>query len=724
MGAGDARERYQPDTKLEAGLGGERWLATDSTSGKVVVLSVLDARAATDAHRAMFETWTRVGKALSHPSLEKVLAAGETALGNPYFATDVVETETLAQRMVREPAMSLHELVRVVTGVVDGLVAAHKVGLAHGDISPERVHLLAGGRARLVGFGLNRAVSRANDHVREASSLPITDGFMSPEQARGGLADPAADLWGVAAILYRGFTGIAPRALPDGRSTVASIAEGPTVPVEQLREDAPPSFATLLDKALAADPSARFKDVAELRKALTSALILAPIVARMPVLAAPEPRVDEEAAVDTSAPALPPPPSRPQTGIGPLGARTNQRSARAGASRWATGKNPSSAPPGAAGAIGGIASGRTSSNPAPASTPFPAPERPAVVTSQPQAIGKIQLVKAASNARVVATEVQAAARRPAPPPLPPQLRSKATSRLPAVSDPPPPLKPLDDAPSSNYVEDDDGVVSSFSPGGAPWPQKPSSRISFGLVDDPNDVLEDADLLDDELDETTDAEVDAALDPVAIGDPLPRTPSSPLFQVGTVPAEPVATPVDSLPETEFAPDPPRVVVLRNGRAPLPPKAWAAIAIFALGCFVAASGAIRWIGQEPEAAPVLASTGHATTANTPVVLPPPLVAASIDAGVPVAIDAGVTAVVAIDAGVPTPPIPEPEVVAVTPTPRVRPPRTTNTSGSTTTVSTTPMTTTTTPMTTTTTPMTTTTTPMTTTMSTHTLERDPGF
>lgn len=319
MTSAESRDRYQPDTRLEAGLGGERWLATDRKTGRVVWMGVLDARAATEAHRRAFDAWIRVAPSLSHPSLEKFLDAGETALGNPFFAVESIDAETLAARLDREPAMSIHELVRVVTAVVDGLLVAHRVGLVHGDLAPDRVYLLTGGRARVAGFGMNRAVARSQDASREASTLPYGDAFMSPEQAQGGEATTASDVWSIAAILYRGITGIPPRAGMDGRSTCAGIVEGPTLPVLQLRPDLPASFVQLLDRALGPDPSKRFKDVAELRKALTSALILAPAVARLPVMASPLP--DEGGGgLETSAPApaLPPPPKRTQIGIGPL----------------------------------------------------------------------------------------------------------------------------------------------------------------------------------------------------------------------------------------------------------------------------------------------------------------------------------------------------------------------------------------------------------------------
>jgi len=768
MGAVDARERYQPDTKLEAGLGGERWVATDTQTGKTVVLSVLDARAATDSHRTAFETWTRVGATVNHPSLETVLASGETALGNPYFVTEVIENETLAQRIVREPAMSLHELVRVVTAVVDGLVVAHKLGVSHGDLSPERIHLLPGGRARLVGFGLNRGIARAHDSTRESPNVPATDAFMSPEQARGGAPSASADLWGVAAILYRGFCGVAPRALEDGRSTVASIADGPTLPVETLREDAPPSFATLLEKGLAAESDARFRDVGELRKALTSALILAPIIARMPVYAAPEGTGESRSSLEPGAPSLPPPPSRPQTGIGPLGARTNQRTApRIGSSRWATGRAPSGAP-----TTTPLASSRpaasSSTNTAPKSVPPPAP--PSVVTSPTYAVGKVNLVKSPQNSRGAVREVNVAPRRVSavPPPPPPPRVKPASGRMAAVSDPPPPLRPLDDAERNrtSMVDDDDGVVTSFGAAGLFWPSPTNdrpSRKSFApaVIDvDDDEPVEDAELLEDELDETTDDDVDAAIASVSSGDVLPSAkaavaaamaeaaelaqPTAPLMQPNDHDSDVIAsTPLARIRALADATEPAPVVVppiasvaplVPNAAGagprsllPLPPKAWVSIGIFAVGFFAAAFGFLRFMrspsSEEVRIAPTIESRASDSTHAQARLPSTDVQAAVIDAGSPAPVDASVAVV--------APPIPEellpppttplPSTSTSTPTtgaprtPRVPRPSNTTTSASTTTVSTTPMTT---PPMTTEAPMTT---PMT---STHALERDPGF
>lgn len=696
MTAADTRDRYQPETRLEAGLGGERWFATDRQTGASAWLAVLDARAANEAHRAQFEAWTRVGPSLSHPSLERVLGSGETSLGNPYFAVEEVQGETLAQRLDREPALSVHELVRVVTAVVDGLLVAHRAGLVHGDLAPERIYLLAGGRARVTAFGLNRAVARTHDAAREASTLPYSDAYMSPEQAAGGAASALSDLWSVAAMLYRGVTGIPPRAQMDGRSTCAGIVHGPTRAVLELRPDLPNSFVQLLGKALDDDPAKRFKDAAELRKALTSALILAPAVARLPVIASPlPPEVGE--GIETSAPALPPPPTRARTGIGPLGY---------------VGKSAAELPKSTLGALA----------PGASSPAFePEAEAPPLLTPRmsdpPSVVDTDEATAEAGEFLEDFEEVEPASSMSAPP------------------SPPSPRAPIQD-------EDEDGVLTSAMAHSV-RPPAPLAQRGHPTAHRP-DSAKRSDSPPAPPSTATVREVPPAPAPQSDANGATNPASSPgLLWPSDAPST-ATSPAENPPErTRFEYT---ITAPSSSGLGLPRKAWAAIGVLALGIAVSVSGGVRLItsGRGTARTPAdHAASGDSASdprrptqvgalATTADVNSP---SAEVDAGSQ-AIDAGVVNPIGVDAGppideVPAVVVPEPPPVAI-PTPTIRSSGTTHRTQSSTAMTVAAMTTaTSTPMATPVTPRVdpppAMTTPMATPMADTTmnsLARDPGF
>lgn len=276
------QDRYEPKERLATGLGGERWRALDTHTGTDVVLGVLDARTATPEERTRFAAVADAGTSLNHPGLEKVTDRGTTSLGNPYIVHELVDAPTFAKRMETHPPWSIHEVVRVGTSLLDALSVAHAAGLVHADVEPERVQVLPAGRARLTGFGLSRAAQRIAGDAWHASFA-----FMSPEQANGEPPTASSDVYGVGALIYRAITGIAPRAANDGSASRERIIDGPLVEVRTLRGEIPQALATAIERALAAEPKQRFASAAELRKALTSALILSPTVARMHVRATP-----------------------------------------------------------------------------------------------------------------------------------------------------------------------------------------------------------------------------------------------------------------------------------------------------------------------------------------------------------------------------------------------------------------------------------------------------
>ena len=151
---------------------------------------------------------------------------------------------SLADRVARAGPIAQEEGATLVAEVLAGLAHVHAQGLVHRDVKPSNVLLDADGVAHVADFGVTRILRAEETRVPGVVGTPR---FMAPEQARGELATPASDVYSVA-LLAR-----------------ASIA-GPF----------PSAREAVLQRALAQDPSARYRDAGEMLAAWRAAALQAP----------------------------------------------------------------------------------------------------------------------------------------------------------------------------------------------------------------------------------------------------------------------------------------------------------------------------------------------------------------------------------------------------------------------------------------------------------------
>ena len=269
---------------LERELGGggmsRVFIAHDPRLDRRVVVKVLHPDLAAGLSARRFEREVMLAARLQHPHVVPLLSAGEVD-GLPYYTMPYVEGESLRQRLVREGALPVPEVVRLVRELADALAYAHAEGLVHRDLKPENV-LLSHGHAVVADLGIAKAVSAAT--AGDASAAPGTasmtglgvavgtPAYMAPEQAVGDAAtDHRADLYALGVIAYELLAGGHPFA---GRSAQAMVAahltETPGSLVER-RPDVTPALAALVTRLLAKAPADRPQRADEVLRALDGA---------------------------------------------------------------------------------------------------------------------------------------------------------------------------------------------------------------------------------------------------------------------------------------------------------------------------------------------------------------------------------------------------------------------------------------------------------------------
>jgi serine/threonine-protein kinase len=170
--------------------------------------------------------------------------------GGAYLVMELLEGESLEDRLARGAMPTERELLVIVDAVLEVLEAAHARGVVHRDIKPENLFLLPSGEVKLLDFGLAR-LNESQSTTTHGVALG-TPSFMSPEQAAGRAdeIDGRTDLFSLAASCFRLVAG---RPVHEGLGPVDRVMKMANVPAPKLRDVAPkasPELARIVDHAL------------------------------------------------------------------------------------------------------------------------------------------------------------------------------------------------------------------------------------------------------------------------------------------------------------------------------------------------------------------------------------------------------------------------------------------------------------------------------------------
>jgi len=196
---------YRVVGKLGEGGMGIVYSALDER-GERVALKVIRDSGEDPLTRKRFEREARLAASLDHPGVCRILEIGEQD-GAPYIAMELLEGESLAERMKRG-ALPMAETVHLGSSVLAALAAIHDAGLVHRDLKPSNIFLTAGG-PKLLDFGLARPVAMAESADGRTASMLTRAGeilgtphYMAPEQIAGGTIDARTDLFAIASMLF------------------------------------------------------------------------------------------------------------------------------------------------------------------------------------------------------------------------------------------------------------------------------------------------------------------------------------------------------------------------------------------------------------------------------------------------------------------------------------------------------------------------------------------
>ena len=253
---------------------GQVYRARDERLARDVAIKLLAAHS-TDSIRARerFKREAQAVAALQHPNICTIYDVGETADGRVFIVMELLQGETLQQRIAHGP-LDERDILEIGAALADALQAAHSAGIVHRDIKPANILLTSHG-PKILDFGLVKAEAdprlppgdatlETRALLTDAGSVVGTFAYMSPEQLRGEEVDARTDLFSFGLVLYEMATG---RPTFAGSSAVvgAAILHQQPTPLRTIRPDLPEGLEQVVLKALEKDRHLRYQTAADVR---------------------------------------------------------------------------------------------------------------------------------------------------------------------------------------------------------------------------------------------------------------------------------------------------------------------------------------------------------------------------------------------------------------------------------------------------------------------------
>ena len=255
------------------------WKARDTSLDRDVALKVLPPdEYGTPSRKERFTREARAASALNHPNIITIHEIN-SADGLDFIAMELVRGQTLAA-LLRNGPLPINQALSYAVQITDAVGRAHAAGIVHRDLKPGNVMVTDDDLVKILDFGLAKVTDTSARAANVDTRLALTQagitmgtlGYMSPEQAIGGVVDSRSDVFAVGVIMFEMLTGALPFNAASELEVLHKLHFSQPPAVQSLRPDTPAAVAAVIAKCLAKLPDERYSSLSEVTTALRNSM--------------------------------------------------------------------------------------------------------------------------------------------------------------------------------------------------------------------------------------------------------------------------------------------------------------------------------------------------------------------------------------------------------------------------------------------------------------------
>jgi len=262
--------RYQLEREIGRGAMGVVYLGRDTAINRMVAIKAIPlASEFSDAElveaRSRFFREAETAGRLNHPNIVTIYDVGEER-GLAYIAMEYLKGRHLSDYAKSNNLLEPRKTLEIIGRTAEALGFAHKQQVVHRDIKPANLMYDPGTDVlKITDFGIARLSGAGSTRTGIVLGTPS---FMSPEQLEGRTVTGHSDLFSLGVSLFQLLTGQLPFTADSMTGLMQQIAEAPHPPLRAFRPDLPACVESVIDRALAKNPEARYDSGAQMAAAL------------------------------------------------------------------------------------------------------------------------------------------------------------------------------------------------------------------------------------------------------------------------------------------------------------------------------------------------------------------------------------------------------------------------------------------------------------------------
>ncbi|PLR77590.1 serine/threonine protein kinase [Bacillus sp. V3-13] len=207
---------------------------------------------------------------LAHPNIVSIYDVGEED-DLYYIVMEYVNGQTLKQYIQQNSPIPIDEALEILQQLTSAISHAHQNHIVHRDIKPHNILIDRNGNVKITDFGIAMALSATS--ITQTNSVLGSVHYLSPEQARGGMANKKSDIYSLGIVMFELLTGRLPFSGESAVSIALKHLQSETPSLRRWNPAIPQSVENIVLKATAKDPFHRYSSVEEMEEDLRTALL-------------------------------------------------------------------------------------------------------------------------------------------------------------------------------------------------------------------------------------------------------------------------------------------------------------------------------------------------------------------------------------------------------------------------------------------------------------------